>query len=53
MSEFSINFMISGTYFMCQDSENSEHTEKFAKRISGVPEMQSISEDAQEPPELS
>jgi len=30
---------------------NSEHTEKFVLRISGVPEMQSISEDAQKPPE--
>ena len=25
----------------------SEHTEKFAKRISGVPEKQSFSQDAQ------
>jgi len=28
----------------------SEHTKKSAKRISGVPETRSVSEDAQKPP---
>lgn len=34
---------------MSETQSVSEHTEKFAKQISGVPETRSVSEDAQEP----